>query len=114
MENEIASLKKTARLAGLLYLIWIITAIYDLMYVQPQTIVTDDAVAAQEMQRRKSTCPTRRAASWQHMRRTRGVIAKGNGRVMSDKDCAGVRNFFDERFGVVDRNVQMLGRDLVG
>ena len=39
------SLKKTARLAGLLYLIWILTAIYDLMYVQSQTIVSGDAVA---------------------------------------------------------------------
>ena len=45
MENKVHSLKKTARLAGLLYLIWILTAIYDLMYVQPQTIVTGDAVA---------------------------------------------------------------------
>ena len=45
MENRVLPLKKTARLAGLLYLIWILTAIYDLMYVQPQTIVTGDAVA---------------------------------------------------------------------
>ena len=45
MENKEDSLKKTARLAGLLYLIWIITAIYDLMYVQSQTIVPADAVA---------------------------------------------------------------------
>lgn len=45
LENEIASLKKTARLAGLLYLIWILTAIYGLMYVQPKTIVEGDAVA---------------------------------------------------------------------
>ena len=45
MENEMASLKRTARLAGLLYLIWILTAIYDLMYVQSQTIVSGDAVA---------------------------------------------------------------------
>lgn len=45
MENKVHPLKKTARLAGLLYLIWIITAIYGLMYVQPKTIVQGDAVA---------------------------------------------------------------------
>ena len=45
MEETITSHKRTARLAGLLYLIWIITAIYDLMYVQSQTIVRGDAVA---------------------------------------------------------------------
>lgn len=28
MEQTIASLKKTARLAGLLYLVWVITGIY--------------------------------------------------------------------------------------
>ena len=45
MENEMASRKNTARVVGLLYLIWILTAIYDLMYVQSQTIVSGDAVA---------------------------------------------------------------------
>lgn len=39
------SLKKTARLAGLLYLIWILTAIYGIMYVSSKTIVQGDAVA---------------------------------------------------------------------
>lgn len=45
MENSFKSLKKTARLAGLLYLFWVITAIYGLMYVQPKTIVQGDAGA---------------------------------------------------------------------
>lgn len=45
MENKMHALKKTARLAGLLYLIWVITAIYGLMYVPSQTIVRGDAVA---------------------------------------------------------------------
>lgn len=45
METNISSLKKTARLAGLLYLIWIITAIYGLIYVQTKTIVQGDALA---------------------------------------------------------------------
>lgn len=45
MENEITSLKKTARLAGLLYLIWILTAIYGIVYVPSQTFVQGDAVA---------------------------------------------------------------------
>lgn len=44
METEV-NLKKTARFAGLLYLIWVITAIYGLMYVQPKTIVSGDAAA---------------------------------------------------------------------
>jgi hypothetical protein len=39
------SLKKTARLAGGLYLIWVITGIYGMMYVPSQTIVAGDAVA---------------------------------------------------------------------
>ena len=38
-------LKKTARLAGLLYLIWVITGIYGIMYVPSQTIVRGDAAA---------------------------------------------------------------------
>lgn len=45
MENKVYSLKKTARFAGLLYLFWVLTAIYGLMYVQPKTIVPGDAVA---------------------------------------------------------------------
>jgi len=44
MENKMNPLKKTARLAGLLYLIWIVTAIYGLMYVNPLTIVQGDPV----------------------------------------------------------------------
>ncbi len=45
MENKIHALKNTARLAGLFYLIWIITAIYGLIYVPSKTIVPGDAVA---------------------------------------------------------------------
>lgn len=45
MANNITSLKKTARFAGLMYLIWVITAIYGLLYVQTKTIVQGDAVA---------------------------------------------------------------------
>ena len=45
METNLSSLKKTARLAGLLYLIWVITGIYGIMYVPSQTIVPGDAVA---------------------------------------------------------------------
>lgn len=44
MEEKLTSLKKTARLAGLLYLIWVITAIYGLMYVSAKTIVPGDTV----------------------------------------------------------------------
>ena len=43
MENNVYSLKKTARLAGLLYLILVITGIYGIMYVPSQIIVKGDA-----------------------------------------------------------------------
>ena len=46
MENEIASRKNTARLAGLLYLIWIITGLYIMFYIPSQIKITDDAVTA--------------------------------------------------------------------
>ncbi|MGA8265714.1 MAG: DUF4386 domain-containing protein [Ignavibacteriaceae bacterium] len=39
------SLKRTARLAGLLYLIWVITGIYGVFYIPSQTIVPGDAAA---------------------------------------------------------------------
>jgi hypothetical protein len=45
MENKENSLKKTARIAGLLYLIWILTGIYGIFYVPSQTIVQGDAAA---------------------------------------------------------------------
>ncbi len=43
MENKIYSLKKTARLAGLLYFFLIITGVYIVMYVPSQIIVWGDA-----------------------------------------------------------------------
>jgi hypothetical protein len=45
MENKTNSLNKTARLAGLAYLIWIITGLFGLMYVPSHTIVKGDPVA---------------------------------------------------------------------
>jgi hypothetical protein len=39
------SLKKTARLAGFLYLIWIITGIYGIIYVPSKTLVQGNAAA---------------------------------------------------------------------
>ncbi len=44
MENKVYSLKKTARFAGLLYLIWIITGVYGIFYISPRIIVQGDAV----------------------------------------------------------------------
>jgi len=50
MENKIFTLKKTARLAGLLYLIWVITGIYGIFFISQKIIVQGDAVAtAQNM-----------------------------------------------------------------
>jgi hypothetical protein len=45
MENNVNQLKKTARFAGLLYLIWIITGLYAIFYVPSKTFVQGDAVA---------------------------------------------------------------------
>ncbi|MBK9985134.1 MAG: DUF4386 domain-containing protein [Saprospiraceae bacterium] len=45
MEAELNSIKKIARLAGLLYLIWVMTGMYGIMYVPSKTIVEGDAVA---------------------------------------------------------------------
>ncbi len=39
------SLRKTARLAGFLYLIWIITGLYGIFFIPSQTIVSGDAAA---------------------------------------------------------------------
>lgn len=45
MEINSSSLKNTARIAGLLYLILIITGIYGIMYIPSQIIVAGDTVA---------------------------------------------------------------------
>jgi hypothetical protein len=45
MENGVTDLKKTARLAGVPYLVWAITGVYGMMYVPSRTIVAGDAVA---------------------------------------------------------------------
>lgn len=44
METNLSSLKKTARLAGLLYLIWILTGLYGIFYVPSQINMRGDAV----------------------------------------------------------------------
>jgi len=44
MENKVGSLKRIARLAGLLYLFLIITGIYGIFYVSTQVIVLGDTV----------------------------------------------------------------------
>ncbi len=45
MENEVPSLKKTARLSGVLYLILIITGAYCIIYVSSKIIVQEDAIS---------------------------------------------------------------------
>ncbi len=45
IENKANSLKKTARLAGLLYFIWVLTGIYSMMFLPSKIIVKGDAVA---------------------------------------------------------------------
>lgn len=42
---DFTALKKTARWAGILYLFWIFTAIYSLIYVQSKTFVNGDSAA---------------------------------------------------------------------
>lgn len=46
MENKVYSLKKTARLAGLLYLIWILTGLYAMFYIPSRIHMEGDAVTA--------------------------------------------------------------------
>ncbi|MBI3004584.1 MAG: DUF4386 domain-containing protein [Ignavibacteriales bacterium] len=46
MEMNASSLKKTSRLAGLLYLIWIITGLFAIFYVPSQINTAGDAVTA--------------------------------------------------------------------
>jgi hypothetical protein len=45
MEADLGSLKRTARLTGLLYLIWIITGVFGMFYVPSQINTRGDAVA---------------------------------------------------------------------
>lgn len=45
MENKENSLKKTARIAGLLYLIWVLTGIYGIIFLPSKIIVKGNAVA---------------------------------------------------------------------
>ena len=45
MENKADSRKKTARFAGLLYFIWIMTGLYAMFYIPSKTFVQSDAAA---------------------------------------------------------------------
>lgn len=46
MENEITSRKSTARLAGLLFLLWIITGFYDMFYLSSRIDTRGDMASA--------------------------------------------------------------------
>jgi hypothetical protein len=46
MENEVYSLKRTARIAGLLYLIWILTGMYAMFYIPSRINLQGDAVTS--------------------------------------------------------------------
>jgi hypothetical protein len=48
MENENASRKNTARFAGLLYLIWIITGLYAMFYIPSKINIQGDGVTASQ------------------------------------------------------------------
>ena len=45
MENNIKKLRKTARFAGILFLLWITTGFYDMLFVSPKIFVSDNPVA---------------------------------------------------------------------
>ena len=50
MENKVLQLKKTARLSGFLFLLWIIIGFYDLFFVSPKIFIKGDfAASAQNM-----------------------------------------------------------------
>ncbi|MGE0772643.1 MAG: DUF4386 domain-containing protein [Cyclobacteriaceae bacterium] len=44
--NAILELRKTARLAGLLFFLWIVSGFYDMFYVSPKIFVSGDAAAS--------------------------------------------------------------------
>lgn len=44
--NTNLDLKRTARLAGLLFLLWIVSGFYDMFYVSPKIFVSGDSVAS--------------------------------------------------------------------
>lgn len=46
MDNIKKQLKKTARLAGLLFLLWIVTGFYDMFFVSPKIFVSGDTIAS--------------------------------------------------------------------
>ncbi|MBL7888290.1 MAG: DUF4386 domain-containing protein [Bacteroidia bacterium] len=48
MANNINSLKKTARLSGLLFFLWIVTGFYGMFFVSPKVFVSGDFVASAE------------------------------------------------------------------
>jgi hypothetical protein len=46
MENESNQLKKTARLSGLLFLLWIVTGFYEMFFVSPKIFVAGNQAAS--------------------------------------------------------------------
>lgn len=44
--NTNLEIKRTARLAGLLFLLWIVSGFYDMFYVSPKIFVSGDSVAS--------------------------------------------------------------------
>lgn len=48
MENKPNQIKKTARLAGLLFFLWIVSGFYDMFFVSPKIFVSGDSIASAE------------------------------------------------------------------
>jgi hypothetical protein len=49
METYLSSQKKTARLAGLLYLIWVITGLFSILYISPRIFGLEDAATSKNI-----------------------------------------------------------------
>ncbi|ENN87541.1 hypothetical protein RHSP_44317 [Rhizobium freirei PRF 81] len=73
-----------------------------------------DRGALDEVKHRKAGGEACGAGRRQHMVRAADIIADHFRRVSADEDGAGVADTGEQRLGIVDRKLQMLGRDAVG
>jgi hypothetical protein len=75
--------------------------------------IFDDAAAAEEVVGGEAGGEAGGAAGGQNVRRARGVVAEGDGAVVAEEGRAGVFDFRQQSSGVVDCDVQVLGREQV-
>ena len=74
----------------------------------------EDRRPLHEIQDAEAGRKPRAARRWQHVVRTRHVVADRFRRRSAEKDRAGVADFRSERFRINGRDFEMLGGDAVG